>query len=112
MSYGESTMTPTQIPPSVDGFAPITQPVMSGSPRSAYKRGGDHQYGSRAPSCDDLRDLALNAHYRDTTRGVTCARVLAAELLDWREGRLPIKQREGMSDSEYIDRIDHLLGNL
>ena len=90
-----STLQPVAVLASEDGFAPVTQPLAAGAGRRLTNR--------RAPSNAELRQWLRGYGQSGNTR----ARAAFAELLDWREGRLP--RRDIVSDDDsYREAIEAL----
>ena len=77
-------MAPLIVPPSIEGFAPTVPVMVAGSARSKYRPW-------QAASNADLRRVFLEGYYTVNTGRFRAA---CAELLDWREGRLPFQHRD------------------
>lgn len=78
-------MTPMKVPPSPEGFAPTREIVCAGVARSRWRPWS-------APSNGDLARTAFQGYYAIKPAG--SFRAACAELLDWREGRLPFPHRD------------------
>lgn len=107
MHIAGSLMIPTQILKSEDGFGPVTEPHIGSPARSSYR-------DLRAPTNYILQKAVEG--WGPT--GVALFRMIAAELLDWREGRLrhtdididPAGSPLSDSDRSYKESLEYLLG--